>query len=95
MSVEQQLLVDGLTANQYNSPTYKYLGEWRVRNGQTLRHGDLVRLMSGKKHLLASVLPLDCPLGEEEQRVIDVSPKHLVEVIRREAPPQGQQLSLT
>jgi hypothetical protein len=95
MSVEQQLLVDGLTANQYNEPIYKYLGEWRVRNGQTLRHGDLVRLMSGKRHLLASVLPLDCPLGEEQQRVIDVNPKHLVEVIRREAPPQGQQLSLT
>lgn len=95
MSVEQQLLVDGLTANQYNEPIYKYLGEWRVRGGQTLGHGALVRLMSGKKHLLASVLPLDCPLGEEQQRVIDVNPKHLVEVMRREAPPQGQQLSLT
>ncbi len=95
MSVEQQLVVDGLTANQYNSPIYKYLGEWRVRGTQTLRHGDLVRLMTDKRHLLASVLPLDCPLGEEQQRVIDVNPKHLVEVIRREAPPQGQQLSLT
>jgi len=95
MSVEQQLVVDGLTANQYNEPIYKYQGEWRVRNGQTLRHGDLVRLMSDKRHLLASVLPLDCPLGEEQQRVIDVNPKHLVEVVRWEAPPQGQQLSLT
>jgi hypothetical protein len=95
MSVEQQLVVDGLTANQYNEPIYKYLGEWRMRNGQTLRHGDLVRLMSGKRHLLVGVLPLECPLGEEQQRVIDVNPRHLVKVHRREAPPQGQQLSLT
>jgi hypothetical protein len=95
MSVEQQLLVDGLTANQYNSPLYKYVGEWRVRNGQTLQPGDLVRLISGKSRLSVGVLPLDCPLGEEQQRVIDINPKHLVEVHRREAPPPGEQLSLT
>jgi hypothetical protein len=93
MSVEQQLLVDGLTANQYKEPIYKYLGSWRVRNGQSLGHSGLVRFMSGNRHLLASVLPLECPLGEEQQRVINVNPKHLVEVPRREAPPAGEQLS--
>jgi hypothetical protein len=93
MSVEQQLLVDGLTANQYKEPIYKYVGSCQVRNCQTLGNGDLVRLKSGKSHFLVSVLPLDCPLGEEQQRVIDVNPKHLVEVPRREAPPAGEQLS--
>jgi hypothetical protein len=95
MSVEQQLLVDGLRANQYKEPIYKYQGEWRVTNGQNLRHGDLVRLISGKSRLLVGVLSLDCPLGEEQQRVIDINPKHLVEVHPRQAPSPGEQLSLT
>ena len=94
LSVENQLKVDGLIASQYSFPLFKYVGEWRIRNGQTLRHGDLVRLRNEKKHLLVGVLPLDCRLGEEEQRVIDVAPKHLVEVPRYQAPPQGEQLSL-
>jgi hypothetical protein len=93
MSLDNQLKVDGLTAARYNFPIYKYVGEWRLRNCQTLRHGDLVRLKSSKKHLLVGVLPLDCCPGEEEQRVIDVSPKHLVEVSRYEGSPQGDQLS--
>ncbi len=93
MSLDNQLKVDGLTAARYNFPIYKYVGEWRLRNCQTLRPGDLVRLKSSKKHLLVGVLPLDCCPGEEEQRVIDVSPKHLVEVSRYEGSPQGDQLS--
>jgi hypothetical protein len=91
---ESQLLLDGLVATQFSFPVYKYVGDWRIRNAQTLKHGDLVRLKDGKlREFLVGVLPLDCRPSEEEQRAIDVNPKHLIEVPKRSQPPQGEQLS--
>jgi hypothetical protein len=95
LDLNNQLKLDGLVASQYSFPIYKYLGEWRIRNQQTLKHGDLVRLKDGKMHqFVVGVLPLDCPVREEEHQVIDVNPKHLTQVTKHQQPPQGDQLSL-
>jgi hypothetical protein len=94
MSVDNQLYVDGLVACQYSFIVYKYVGEQPLRGVSTLLPCNLVRLKTEKRQFLVGVVPLDCRPGEEEQRVIDVNPKHLVEVRRHQQPPQGQQLSL-
>jgi hypothetical protein len=97
MSLENQLQVDGLTATQYKEPIFKYIGTQVLgRNGHCIGCGSLVRLKSGKKHLLTDVLPLDgrrLTAEEEELGAIGVNPKKLVEVVKRYAPPQGEQLS--
>jgi hypothetical protein len=97
MSLENQLQIDGLTATQYKEPIFKYIGTQILgRNGHCIGCGSLVRLKNGKKHLLTDVLPLDgrrLTAEEEELGAISVNPKKLVEVVKRYAPPQGEQLS--